>query len=121
MAMPVLFLMGSLVFICRDWIILLLFSPEFSPMKEFFTFQLLGDCFKIAAYIGGYVAVAKAFTRVYILAEVVQSVMLIFFCAIFVSRFGAVGATYAYCLNYVVYFFLVNYVLRRYLNGQETE
>ena len=121
MAMPVLFLMGSLVFICRDWIILLLFSREFSPMKEFFTFQLLGDCFKIAAYIGGYVAVAKAFTRVYILAEVVQSVMLIFFCTLFVGRFGAVGATYAYCLNYVVYFLIVNYVLRRYLNGQETE
>jgi len=120
-AMPVLFLMGSLVFICRDWIILLLFSREFSPMKEFFTFQLLGDCFKVAAYIGAYVAVAKAFTRVYILAEIIQSVMLVFFCAIFVGQFGAVGATYAYCLNYVVYFFIVNYVLRRYLNGPETE
>jgi O-antigen/teichoic acid export membrane protein len=120
-AMPTLIAMGFMVFICRDWIILLIFSREFLPMKEFFTFQLLGDAFKIAAYIGGYVAVAKANTKIYIAAELVQSSMLIFFCYIFVGKFGAVGATYAYCLNYVIYFMIVSYVLRYYLNRQDDE
>jgi O-antigen/teichoic acid export membrane protein len=115
-AMPVLIVMVMLVFICRDWIIFLVFSRDFLPMKEYFTFQLIGDCFKIAAYIGAYVAVAKANTRAYILAEILQSGMLIVFCLVFVSRFGAVGATYAYCLNYILYFFIVHFVLRAYLN-----
>jgi O-antigen/teichoic acid export membrane protein len=118
-AMPALILMGILVFVCRDWIILLVFSPEFLPMKEFFTFQLIGDMFKIAAYIGAYVAVARAKSTIYIAAEIIQSVMLILLCFIFVGRFGAVGSTYAYCLNYFIYFLIVGYVLWKYLNKKE--
>jgi len=117
-AIPTLLAMVVLIFIARDPIILLLFSRDFLAMKEFFTFQLIGDVFKIAAYIGAYVAVAKANTKLYIAAEVIQALMLVVLCSIFVGQFGAVGATYAYCLNYIVYFLIVNYVLRRYLNGQ---
>jgi O-antigen/teichoic acid export membrane protein len=116
-AIPVLILMGIAVFILRDWIIVLLFSREFLPMKEFFTFQLIGDVFKIAAYIGTYLAVAKARTKIYIVAEIYQASMLILLCIIFVDQFDAVGVTYAYCLNYLIYFVLVGCVLRRFFNN----
>jgi len=115
-AMPALIVMVAVIFICRDWIIFLIFSRDFLPMKEFFTFQLIGDCFKIAAYIGAYVAVAKANTKAYIVGEILQSSMLIGLCMLFVDQFGAVGATYAYCLNYIIYFLIVHFVLRAYLN-----
>lgn len=115
-SMPVLVLMGGLVFFCRDWIILLIFSQEFSPMKEFFTWQLVGDAFKVAAYIGGYVAVARAKTVIYITAEIYQAGMLVLLCYFFVGKYGAVGATYAYCINYIFYFIIVNFVLRIYLH-----
>jgi polysaccharide transporter, PST family len=115
-AMPALLVMSLLVFLCRDPIIIVLFSRDFLPMKEFFTFQLIGDAFKVAAYIGGYVAVAKANTKLYIAAEIVQALLLVILCSFFVDHFGAVGATYAYCLNYIIYFLMVIYVLRLYLN-----
>ncbi|MFC5476147.1 O-antigen translocase [Paraherbaspirillum soli] len=115
-AMPVLVLMGSLVFFCRDWIILLLFSREFLPMKEFFTWQLVGDAFKVAAYIGAYVAVARAKTVIYITAEIYQAGMLVSLCYFLVGKYGAVGATYAYCINYILYFVIVQLVLRTYLH-----
>jgi O-antigen/teichoic acid export membrane protein len=114
-AMPVLLLMSASVYVCRDWIILLLFSKEFLPMKEFFTWQLIGDGFKVAAYIGGYVAVARAKTKIYIAAEIYQAGMLVLLCSFFVARYGAIGATYAYCLNYILYFIVVHFTLRSYL------
>ncbi len=115
-AMPILVLMSISVYLCRDWLILLLFSREFSPMKEYFTWQLVGDAFKVAAYIGGYVAVAKAKTKIYIAAEIFQSGMLVLLCYFFIGRYGAIGATYAYCFNYMIYFIMVHLILRSYLN-----
>jgi len=117
-AMPILILMSISVYFCRNWIILLLFSRAFLPMKEYFTWQLVGDAFKIAAYIGGYVAVARAKTMIYIAAEFYQAGMLVLLCYFFVGKYGAVGATYAYCINYILYFIIVNSVLRLYLNEE---
>lgn len=114
-AMPVLVLLSLSVFLARDHIILLLFSQEFLPMKDFFPWQLMGDAFKIAAYIGGYVAVARASTKIYIGAEIFQSSTLVILCYFFVNKYGAVGASYAYCTTYIVYFIVVQIVLRSYL------
>lgn len=116
-AMPVLIAMSAMVYLCRDWIIALLFSKDFLPMKEFFTWQLVGDSFKVAAYIGGYVAVARGKTRIYIFAEIFQAGLLLALCYLFVSRFGGVGATYGYCATYVVYFAVVTFALRKYFVG----
>lgn len=114
-AMPVLALLSLTIFVARDFIIVLLFSPEFLPMKGFFPWQLMGDAFKIAAYIGAYVAVARATTRLYIVAEVFQAGLLVLLCYFFVGKFGAVGASYAYCATYIIYLIAVQVVLRRYL------
>jgi PST family polysaccharide transporter len=115
LAVPVLLVMAASVYLFRDTIILILFSKEFAPMRGFFTWQLIGDAFKIAAYIGAYVAVARANTRIHIAAEIYQASALVTLCYLFVSKFGAIGATYAYCANYIIYFLIVQCVLQRYL------
>lgn len=114
-AMPVLAALSVTIFLARDFIILLLFSPEFLPMKGFFPWQLMGDAFKVAAYIGAYVAVARASTKIYIAAEIFQAGMLVFLCYFFVGKYGAVGASYAYCATYILYFIVVQVALRLYL------
>jgi PST family polysaccharide transporter len=118
LAIPVLLVMAAGVYLCRDTIILILFSKEFTPMRGFFTWQLIGDAFKIAAYIGGYVAVARANTKIYVIAEIYQASALVTLCYLFVSKYGAIGATYAYCVNYMVYFLIVQCVLQRYLHRE---
>jgi O-antigen/teichoic acid export membrane protein len=119
-AMPVLLLMSITIFILRDWIILLLFSPEFLAMKSYFTWQLAGDAFKVAAYISGYVAVAKANSKLYIAAELFQSSLLILLCYFFVNTYGAIGATYAYFTTYFIYFPITFAILRYYLSQKDT-
>ena len=114
-AMPVLAVLSLTIFLARDFIILLLFSPEFLPMKGFFPWQLMGDAFKVAAYIGAYVAVARASTKIYIGAEIFQAGTLVLLCYFFVGKYGAVGASYAYCDTYILYFIVVQVALRLYL------
>ena len=119
-AMPVLLIMSISIFILRDWIIVLLFSPEFLAMKNYFTWQLAGDAFKVAAYISGYVAVAKANSRLYIAAEILQASLLVLLCYFFVQAYGAIGATYAYFTTYLLYFPITVAILKYYLS-QKTE
>lgn len=114
-AMPVLATLSVGVFLARDLIIVILFSRDFLPMQEFFLWQLMGDAFKIAAYIGAYVAVARARTTVYIAAEIFQAGMLVMLAYLLIGKFGAVGASYAYCANYMLYFVVVQVALRLYL------
>jgi O-antigen/teichoic acid export membrane protein len=115
-AVPATVLMALTVFLLRDLIIPLLFSKSFLPMRDLFLFQLIGDCFKVSAYTIGYVCVAKAMTRLYIFAEIYQSVMFIVLANVFLNSAGPVGVTYAYALNYALYFVIALVAFRRYVS-----
>lgn len=92
------------IYILRHWIILLLYSDQFLMMDKLFQWQLLGDIFKVLSYIFGYLIVAKAALKWYVVAELLQFSLLIGFGYIFIPHSGALGATQAYFATYVCYF-----------------
>lgn len=116
LALPVLVLLTGGVFALRHVLIPILFSDEFLPAAAFFPGQLIGDFFKVAAYIVAYVAVARAGTRFYVGAEVFQALLLVVSSYLMVQQFGALGATYAYAMTYVIYFVVCYLVYRVYLS-----
>ncbi len=94
------------VWLLRDVAIWLLFSPQFTAMRDLFVWQLCGDVFKVGAYVFGYLVIAKASLRFYILTEVSQFVLLTAFAHWLIPLHGAAGAAQAYLATYVVYFAL---------------
>lgn len=112
---PVTALMSCSVYLARDIIIKLLFSDSFVPMRDYFAFQMIGDFLKICAYTLGYVAVAKAMTKMYIIAEIVQSVVFVLIALFFLQVAGPIGITYAYATNYLIYLILSVFVYLRYM------
>lgn len=106
------FVMGTVaaasvgVWLLRDLIVSILYSPEFASMRELFAWQLTGDVFKVGGYIFGYLVIAKAALRLYLLAEVSQLLLLVGFAYLLVPTHGAVGASQAYLATYIVYFCL---------------
>jgi len=90
------------MFVMRDWIIWLLFSDNFSEMRQLFLFQLIGDLFKIASWLYGYVFVAKAQFKVFIFIELFFSFLFVMLTISFTDLFGLVGVSYAFALNYLV-------------------
>ena len=101
---------SAIIFVLRDWIILTFFSPDFIKMKELFTFQLIGNVIKVGAWTIGMIMWAKAMTRLFIFTEILFSSSLVAFSILFLKVYGLVGITYAYSLNFGLYFlFLVCY------------
>ncbi len=75
-------------------------------MRDLFAWQLVGDVLKVGAYVFGYLVIAKASLRFYILAEVSQFTLLMVFSHWLIPAHGALGAAQAYMATYIVYFSL---------------
>lgn len=98
------------VWVLRDFAIWLLFSDRFIAMRDLFAWQLVGDVLKVGAYVYGYLVIAKASLRFYILAEISQFALLTGFAHWLIPAHGALGAAQAYMATYIVYFTLCSVV-----------
>ncbi|MBD2791871.1 lipid III flippase WzxE [Xenorhabdus sp. 42] len=94
------------VWLLRDVVIWLLFSDKFIAMRELFAWQLVGDVLKVGAYVFGYLVIAKAALRFYILTEISQFLLLTLFSHWLIPENGALGAAQSYMATYIVYFIL---------------
>ncbi|MHA7844826.1 lipid III flippase WzxE [Serratia sp. D1N4] len=98
------------VWLLRDFAIWLLFSEKFVAMRDLFAWQLVGDVLKVGSYVFGYLVIAKASLRFYILTEVSQFALLTLFSHWLIPQHGALGAAQAYMATYIVYFALCSCV-----------
>lgn len=98
------------VWLLRDFAIWLLFSEKFVAMRDLFAWQLMGDVSKVGAYVFGYLVIAKASLRFYVLTEVSQFTLLTLFSHWLIPLHGALGAAQAYMATYIVYFALCSCV-----------
>lgn len=104
--LPAVAVASFMVWLLRDFAIWLLFSDQFTGMRELFAWQLAGDVLKVGAYVFGYLVIAKAALRFYILTEVTQFALLTLSAYWLIPAHGAVGAAQAYMVTYVIYFLL---------------
>ncbi|MCL6379291.1 lipid III flippase WzxE [Pectobacterium brasiliense] len=104
--LPVVASVSFCVWLLRDFAIWLLFSSEFTAMRDLFVWQLVGDVMKVGAYVFGYLVIAKAALRFYLLTEVSQFLLLTGFSHWLIPLYGAQGAAQAYMATYLVYFLL---------------
>lgn len=110
--MPLVIFGAITIYLLRDFIIHLLFTADFMPMKELFPWQLAGDVVKIGAWILGYVILGRAMVKVFILTEITFSLSLVVLTWLLVERFGLVGVSMAYAINYSLYWFTMGYMVR---------
>lgn len=102
-----------LIYILKDFLITLLFTKEFYPMKDLFAWQLAGDFFKVMSWILAFVMVAKSMTKLYIITEIMFAVIFVGLSMIFITYFGVIGATHSYCLTYFLYFIAMAVIFRK--------
>ena len=112
--LPIVGIMALVIWLCRAWVVHILFSKAFLPMTPLFSFQLLGDFFKIGSWLLGYVLIAKAVVKVVIVTEIIFSATLVLLSYFFIAKFGIVGATYAFCINYALHWIAMIVFTRKY-------
>ncbi|WP_175622855.1 O-antigen translocase [Chryseobacterium schmidteae] len=113
--LPTLLCGCMIIYFLRFFIIKLLYTPSFYEMESLFLWQLVGDFFKMAAWILSYLMVAKAMVKIFIVIEVIFNLSYIVLGFLFVHYFKLLGITYAFALNYFLYFLTMIFIFRKLL------
>lgn len=100
---PSLTVLCLLVYLCRDLVILLLFSSDFSAMEQLFAWQLAGDVVKMMAWLISYLMLSKAMTKTYIFSEFLFAVLYYSLSGWAMSVWGIQGVAFSYAASYLVY------------------
>lgn len=105
--LPVAILCSLTVFVLRDWLVGLLFTSDFMPMRELFGWQMVGDTLKIASWILAFVFAAKAFHILFIVSEVLFAGLFYASTVLFTNLWGFEGVAVAHAFVYLIYFLFV--------------
>ncbi len=117
---PILLVLGVAIFLLRDFIIWFLFTPEFESMRNLFSWQLIGDLFKMCSWLLAYIMVAKAKTKAYITTEVVFTLLYLVFAFVLLKLNGIVGLVQGYLVNYVLYMITMCILFRNIIKVEHT-
>jgi len=116
--MPIVILIAITIFVFKAYIIKILFTTDFLPMINLFLFQLMGDVVKIASWILGFILIAKSMTKLFVFSEIFFKVTFISISILLMQKYGLVGITMAFFVNYILYYLFLFYNLKDYINGK---
>lgn len=104
---PATILGGTALYFMRDIVIEILFTSEFSPMRELFLWQVIGDALKIGGWILAYLVLSKAMYKFYIVTEIIFSISFVGLTWLLTGNFGIQGVVMAYAVNYALYWLVM--------------
>lgn len=110
---------GVVIFVLRDLIINVLFSPSFAPMQSLFFWQMMGDALKIGSWILAYLMLSKAMTKLYISTEIIFTLSLIALTYVCTQLFGFEGVSMAHFINYGMYWIIISFFIFKSLKQRE--
>ncbi|OPZ97818.1 MAG: hypothetical protein BWY72_01081 [Bacteroidetes bacterium ADurb.Bin416] len=90
-------------------------------MHVFFSWQLLGDFFKVTSWLLSFVMVAKAMTKQFIVTEIVFAALFVGLSFVFMHLNGVIGITQAHLVNYILYLGSMLVVFRKMLFGKQPD
>jgi len=113
LVIPLLLIFSVILFTGRDIIINVLFTHEFAEMRNLFTYQVLGDFFKLSSWVLAYMLIAKSMTKTYILMEFVSSLSQAGLSLLFINFYGTEGATIGYAAGHFIYLLCMVFIFRK--------
>lgn len=111
--LPVTAACSLIIFLLRDFIIELLFTAEFYPMRELFMWQMIGDTLKIGSWILAFLMLSKAMTKMFILSEIAFSISFVALTHTLTKSLGIEGVALAHAINYLFYWCLMGWLIGR--------
>lgn len=114
--LPVAALIGFSIYLFRDVIIELLFTSDFSAMRDLFAWQIIGDTLKIGSWILAYVMLGNAMFKPFIVLEIVFAAGFVALTWLFTASMGVVGVVVAHAVNYAIYWIVVTVIIGKRLN-----
>ncbi|WP_124980023.1 O-antigen translocase [Nonlabens xiamenensis] len=101
------------VYLCREWIVAILFTAEFEGALPMFKWQLVGDFVKIITTVMAFRFIAQNDLRRYLTAEIISIASFYIFSWYAIPVYAEEGVVIAYLANYIVYFVCLLILLRK--------
>lgn len=105
--LPITISISLAMYLLRDIIILILYTSEFTAMRDLFFWQLVGNSIKVCGWLFGYVLVAKGLVKYTVSSEIAFALSWCFLSSVLVDSFGLMGAVYAFAINSFLHFITV--------------
>lgn len=109
--LPVAAMSGVVIYLLRDFIIGLLFTDDFTPMRELFAWQMLGDTLKIGSWILAYLMLGKAMVKLFICTEIAFAVGFVGLTVLLTQSLGLKGVVIAHAVNYFFYWVVMAFII----------
>ncbi len=120
--MPILAIGLFIIYLLKTYVVLIIFSEEFSPVEDLFLWQLVGDFIKVLSMVIAYQFLAKKMFWHYILTEAFFLIILYITSIYFIDLYnGAQGAVIAHCVSYSMYFGILLLIFGSSLFGVDSE
>lgn len=117
--MPIVIISALSIYLLRDFIIRILFTEDFYPMRELFSWQIAGDVIKIGSWIPAYIMIGRAMVKTFVVTEVVFSLSFFFLSWLLVDLYGLIGVPIAYAINYIFYWAVMGYLMMNEIKGMD--
>jgi len=116
--LPVAAACGLAIYLLRDFIISVLFTQDFTPMRELFAWQMIGDTLKIGSWILAYLMLGRAMVKLFMITEFIFAASFVVLTYILTREFGLEGTTIAHAINYAVYWVVISITIGLFLFKQ---
>ena len=113
--LPFAAMCGFAIYMLRDFIISMLFTTEFFPMRDLFAWQMVGDTLKIGSWILSYLMLGKAMIKLFILTEIFFSASFYGLAILFTNALGLEGISLAHAINYLAYWIFLGILMPKLL------
>lgn len=112
--MPIVGIGLIFLWIIREHIVNIIFSNNFNQVNNLIGYQFVGDFFKIASYIIGYLVIANTWLRLGVFGDLFQSAIFLLLGYPLANMYGSVGVLYAYSITYILYFVIVSTIFYKF-------
>jgi PST family polysaccharide transporter len=116
--LPVAAFSSVVIYLLRDFIIAMLFTKDFLPMRELFAWQMLGDTLKIGSWILAYLMLGKAMTKYFVITEVAFSISFYVIVVFMTDFFGFKGVALAHAGNYLLYWIVMYFLVFKKISAE---
>lgn len=117
--LPVAAICGLTIYLLRDFIISVLFTQDFYPVRDLFAWQMVGDTLKIGSWILAYLMLGKAMMKLFVISEIFFSASFYGWTWYLTGVYGLEGVTIAHAVNYAIYWVLITVFIGRAVWGQQ--
>jgi O-antigen/teichoic acid export membrane protein len=112
---------ATLLFVAREWVVRIVFAPTFHAVTDLMPLQLLGDVFKMGAWILAMTMTTLLRTRWYIACEILVPITFLAVASLLVDRYGAHAMTLGYAASGLLHLSMGTYALRDIIFTRRTE